>query len=92
MTTALRQVAGRSNSTISYCPNPSNTSCITPGLQSVEDSDDLILFTQTGLSDPFYKNLNITAQFNWEYDKNPSPGKKESDYTYLFTLGYLWFN
>jgi putative salt-induced outer membrane protein YdiY len=62
------------------------------GLQSVEDSDDLILFTQTGFRIPFYKNLNITAQFNWEYDKSPSPGKKESDYTYLLTFGYLWAN
>jgi putative salt-induced outer membrane protein YdiY len=62
------------------------------GLQSVEDSDDLILFTQTGFRIPFYKNLNITAQFNWEYDKSPSPGKKESDYTYLLTIGYLWSN
>ena len=62
------------------------------GLQSVEDSDDLILFTQTGFRIPFYKNLNITAQFNWEYDKSPSPGKKESDYTYLLTFGYLWSN
>jgi len=62
------------------------------GLQSVEDSDDLVLHTQTGFRIPFYKNLNITAQFNWEYDKSPSPGKKESDYTYLLTLGYLWSN
>ncbi len=62
------------------------------GLQSVEDSDDLILFTQTGFRIPFYKNLNITAQVNWEYDKSPSPGKKESDYTYLLTFGYLWSN
>jgi len=62
------------------------------GLQSVEDSEDLILFTQTGFRIPFYKNLNITAQFNWEYDKSPSPGKKESDYTYLLTFGYLWSN
>jgi putative salt-induced outer membrane protein YdiY len=60
------------------------------GLQSVEDSDDLLLFTQTGFRVPFYKNLNITAQFNWDYDKSPSPGKKESDYTYLLTLGYNW--
>jgi putative salt-induced outer membrane protein YdiY len=62
------------------------------GLQSVEDSDDLILLTQTGFRIPFYKNLNITAQVNWEYDKSPSPGKKESDYTYLLTFGYLWSN
>jgi putative salt-induced outer membrane protein YdiY len=62
------------------------------GLQSLEDSDDLILLTQTGFRIPFYKNLNITAQLNWEYDKSPSPGKKESDYTYLLTFGYLWSN
>ncbi len=62
------------------------------GLQSVADQEDLILFTQTGFRIPFYKNLNITAQINWEYDKSPSPGKKESDYTYLLTFGYLWSN
>jgi putative salt-induced outer membrane protein YdiY len=62
------------------------------GLQSLKDSDDLILSTQTGFRIPFYKNLNVTAQFNWDYDKSPSPGKKESDYTYVLTLGYLWSN
>jgi putative salt-induced outer membrane protein YdiY len=61
-------------------------------LQSVADSDDLVLFTQTGFRVPFYKNLNITAQVNWDYDKSPSPGKEESDYTYLLTFGYLWSN
>lgn len=60
------------------------------GLQSIEDSEDLILFTQTGFRIPFYKNLNITAQVNWEYDKSPSPGKKESDYLYVLSLGYQW--
>jgi len=60
------------------------------GLQSVEDSDDLLLSTQTGFRVPFYKNLNITAQFNWDYDKSPSPGKKESDYMYIFSIGYQW--
>jgi putative salt-induced outer membrane protein YdiY len=60
------------------------------GLQSLEDSEDLILFTQTGFRVPFYKNLNFTAQMNWEYDKSPSPGKKESDYLYIFSIGYQW--
>ena len=60
------------------------------GLQSVEDSDDLILLTQTGFRIPFYKSLNLTAQMNWEYDKSPSPGKEKSDYAYIVTLGYLW--
>ena len=46
------------------------------GLQSIENSEDLILFTSTGFRIPFYKNLNVTAQMNWEYDKSPSPGKE----------------
>lgn len=62
------------------------------GWQSIEDSDDLSLFTQTGFRIPFYRNLNITAQVNWDYDKSPSPGKDKSDYTYIFTLGYNWSN
>jgi len=60
------------------------------GLQGLEDSDDLILLTQTGFRVPFYKNLNVTAQVNWDYDKSPSPGKKENDYTYIFSVGYQW--
>ncbi|MBN2034356.1 MAG: DUF481 domain-containing protein [Deltaproteobacteria bacterium] len=60
------------------------------GLQSLEDSEDLLLFTETGFRVPFYKNLNLTAQMNWEYNKSPSAGKKESDYIYLFTIGYQW--
>ena len=62
------------------------------GLQSLESSDDLILFTSTGFRVPFYKDLNLTAQMNWEYDKSPSPGREKSDYTYVLTLGYQWAN
>ena len=60
------------------------------GLQSLDDSEDLLLFTQTGFRVPFHKNLNFTAQMNWEYDKSPSPGKKKDDYLYIFTIGYQW--
>lgn len=59
-------------------------------LQSLEDSEDLVLLTQSGFRVPFYKNLNFTAQMNWDYDKNPSSGKKKSDYLYIFTIGYQW--
>ena len=62
------------------------------GWQSLEESEDLTLYTQTGFRIPLYKRLNLTAQFNWEYDKSPSPGKEKSDYTYILTIGYLWSN
>jgi putative salt-induced outer membrane protein YdiY len=62
------------------------------GLQSLESSKDLLLYTQTGFRVPFYKDLNLALQMNWQYNKNPVPGKLENDYTYILTLGYLWGN
>jgi putative salt-induced outer membrane protein YdiY len=62
------------------------------GFISIEDSDDLSIKSQTGFRIPFYKRFNSTIQFNWDWDKTPSPGKEESDKTYLFTVGYFWKN
>jgi hypothetical protein len=58
------------------------------GLQSLDHSQDLVLFTQTGFRIPFFKNLNFTGQLNWDYDKSPAEGARENDYTYIFTIGY----
>ena len=60
------------------------------GTQSFEDSDDLIISTQTGFRIPFYKNLNVTIQLNYDYDKSPSPGREKYDAAYIFSLGYQW--
>ncbi|MDD5205710.1 MAG: DUF481 domain-containing protein [Desulfobacterales bacterium] len=62
------------------------------GWQSVEDSENLILYTQTGIRIPIYKRMNLTAQFNWDYNKSPSPGTEKNDYTYILTVGYEWGN
>lgn len=62
------------------------------GFQSLEDSDDLTLYTQTGFRIPLFMNLNLTAQMNWDYNNNPSPGKDRSDYTYILSIGYLFAN
>ncbi len=58
------------------------------GLLSLEDNDDLTILSQTGLRFFFLKNFNATAQFNYDWDKSPSPGLRKADKTYLFTLGY----
>jgi putative salt-induced outer membrane protein YdiY len=60
------------------------------GLQSLESSNDLVLYTQTGFRVPFYKDLNLALQMNWQYDKSPAPGREKNDYTYIISLGYLW--
>jgi len=60
------------------------------GLQSLESSDDLVLYTQTGFRIPFYKDLNVALQMNWQYDKSPAPGREKNDYAYILALGYQW--
>jgi len=60
------------------------------GLQSLEDSDDLVIYTQTGFRIPLYKNLNAAIQFNYDYDKNPAPGRENEDTAVIVTLGYQW--
>lgn len=60
------------------------------GLQSFENSKDLLIYSQTGLRIPLYKNLNSTIQFNYDYDNDPSPGRDRGDSALIFTLGYQW--
>jgi putative salt-induced outer membrane protein YdiY len=60
------------------------------GLVGLEDTDDLIIYSQTGVRIPFYKNLNVTAQFNYDYDNTPATGREKEDKAYIFTLGYQW--
>ncbi len=62
------------------------------GLVSLEDTDNIIILSRTGLRVPIYKNLNATFQLNWDWDNKPSPGFEKKDKAYIFTLGYQWAN
>jgi putative salt-induced outer membrane protein YdiY len=55
---------------------------------SGEDTSDWFLNSRSGLRVPLYKRLNVTAQYNYDRDNNPSPGDEKEDKTYLLTLGY----
>lgn len=57
------------------------------GLESLDDS---LLFTQTGVRFPISANLNATTQLNVDYAKTPAPGRKATDTTLLFGVGYGW--
>lgn len=62
------------------------------GLISIKDSDDISVLSQTGFRIPFYKSLNATLQFNYDWEKSPPPGTEKADKTYIFTIGYQWAN
>jgi len=60
------------------------------GLLSLEDSDDLLILSQTGLRFSLLQSFAATAQVNYDWDNSPSPGRKQDDTTVLLTLGYEW--
>ncbi len=57
------------------------------GLESLDDS---LLFTQTGVRFPVSENINANVQLNVDYAKTPAPGRKPTDSTLLFGVGYGW--
>ncbi|MEM8844287.1 MAG: DUF481 domain-containing protein [Pseudomonadota bacterium] len=58
------------------------------GLFGLEDTNDTIITSQTGLRFPIAKNFNITAQANIDWEKDPPPDVSTTDKEYLLTLGY----
>ncbi len=57
---------------------------------SLDDSNNLFVRTRTGLRLPIIENLNSTIQYNYDWDKNPAPGRVKEDKAWLLTLGYRW--
>lgn len=60
------------------------------GLLSLEDSDDLLIQSRTGLRFSLFRSFIATAQVNFDWDNSPSPGREKDDTTVLLTLGYEW--
>jgi putative salt-induced outer membrane protein YdiY len=57
-------------------------------LFNLEDADDITIRTQTGFRFPFYRRLNMTLQYNLDWEKMPATGQKKTDDRYLVTLGF----
>lgn len=60
------------------------------GLQSLENSEDLLIRSETGVRVPLTENLNTSVQVNAEWDNSPPPGTEDTDLTYLLNVGYNW--
>jgi putative salt-induced outer membrane protein YdiY len=59
-------------------------------LFGLEDLNDSLIFTQTGLRFPISPSISATTQLNVDYAKTPAPGRKSTDTTFLFGVGYGW--
>lgn len=59
-------------------------------LLGIDNTDDLLIFTQTGFRFPFTQHINASTQLNVDYQKTPAVGRKSTDTTLLFGVGYGW--
>jgi putative salt-induced outer membrane protein YdiY len=59
-------------------------------LVRANETNDIISRTRTGVRIPFYKNLNLTGQYNLDWDNKPPPGTKKTDQSFIFSLGYSY--
>ena len=57
---------------------------------SLEDTEDILVDTQTGVRVPLFLNLDASLEVDYEWDNQPSEGSKRGDTTYKFGLGYSW--
>ncbi len=58
------------------------------GYQGLDNTEDLFIRSQTGFRFPLRNGFLATLQYNYDWDKTPSPGQGDYDAKYLFTLGY----
>jgi len=56
----------------------------------LDETNKIFVRSQTGLRVPLLKSLNATAQYNVDWDNNPTAGTVPTDRALLLTLGYTW--
>jgi hypothetical protein len=54
----------------------------------VTGDDNLFVKSQTGVRLSIVANFVTTAQLDLDYDRSPSPGRRQSDRTFALTFGY----
>ncbi len=60
------------------------------GLLGLEDTNDIIIITRTGLRAMLIDGFTATAQVDVDWDNTPAPGNDRVDTRYMFNLGYGW--
>ncbi|SEO67326.1 DUF481 domain-containing protein [Aquisalimonas asiatica] len=60
------------------------------GLVNLEDADDTIISTRTGVRFPFIIGMTGTFQINFDYENQPPGDNRKTDTAYVLTAGYSW--
>ena len=55
---------------------------------SLEDTSDTLVRNRVGFRVPIAKGLNLSTQFNLDYDNQPVPGNKRTDRAFVVSIGY----
>lgn len=55
---------------------------------SLEDASDTLVRNRVGFRVPIAKGLNLSTQFNVDYDNQPAPGKRHTDRALVLSIGY----
>ncbi|MDX1670160.1 MAG: DUF481 domain-containing protein [Limnobacter sp.] len=55
---------------------------------SLEDSKDTLVKNKAGVRFPLADGLNISTQFNVDYDNQPAVGAEKTDTSLIFSVGY----
>lgn len=59
-------------------------------LFSLEESEDLVLLTRTGVRIFVLESFNATLEYGFDYDDSPVGDLEKEDRALLVTLGYAW--
>ena len=60
------------------------------GLLGLEDINDILILSRTGLRVPLGQGLTATTQIDVDWDNTPADGNDSTDMRYLLNLGYAW--
>lgn len=57
---------------------------------NLNDTSDVLLRNRMGIRIPIADGINLSTQFNLDYDNEPAIGKKKTDTALIFSVGYAF--
>lgn len=57
---------------------------------NLQDTGDVLVRNRMGVRVPVAYGINLSTQFNIDYDNEPADGKKKTDSALIFSLGYAF--